>query len=419
MEWEIGTAIDHYILFRDSSDPASIDYAERYRRRDWLTGDNASYVWVRAGELTLLQAEVVQKKLNAVFEGRFVKECKSSSVQPDETGEIDFIPHSPSALDFLADLLPNHDCHVRLVPDRDFFVGISSERKSLERVPLHQPIKIYPKTAKETQRIIGGLDSRLSQGISDFSFAYRQDRLDIPQKDRSFVRLLPISTLINIWQRVGCDPEMDVLRHTAIVWFHDELCNDNFHSSGTACGPKETDLIFKSCIEDRLSQVTLRQRDVLNECVDIVNSVRKADGCEDKNIVVPELVPQPASEVQGIAIENALDAPSEPPSRAVPKGKPAVKGKRLKPAPTKGRVNDALWELARKDTKAATEYSAKRLAELLGSRKKNPIKCTDSAVKATDFWRQAQMGRKKKAHSWENPGQIPDNQLGDDKEVLS
>jgi hypothetical protein len=74
---------------------------------------------------------------------------------------------------------------------------------------------------------------------------------------------------------------------------------------------------------------------------------------------------------------------------------PKTKKKRVKsanPKPqvlTKGTIHDALVAFFHKKPDAAKEYSAERLADILRSRKKNPIKrCTASGVKATLAWQQ-------------------------------
>jgi hypothetical protein len=267
MEWKIGEAIDHYILFRDTNDPTPIDYAKRLRQRDLLIGDNSSFVWGYVGELTRPQAKTVQIRFDFEFEEGFEEGFKkehNSSAASEDTGEIMIMPNKPGALDFL----------VQLSPDLEF----------LAHAPLDQFVKIQPKTKEEEQRILAELMPRAAGSAPDFCSRYVPNVLRSSKADRSFVELLPLYTLEDIWQRVGYDPNMDVLRHTAAVWFCETLCGSTFNSSGGGCSPEETELIFRSSIDEQIFQITLRQRVAMEKSVGIVNSIREAEGNKDRNL---------------------------------------------------------------------------------------------------------------------------------------
>lgn len=405
MEWKIGEAMDYFILFRDTNDPSPIDYEKRCRQRDLLIGDPSTFVWAYVGELTALEAEAAQKKLDAEFEERFETEHHSSAVSAD-AGEIMLMPHEPGALDFLANISPRLNFLSQVLPNNC--------------------VKIRPESEEEKQRILAELFPRATQGSPDFSSSYRPDKIEVaPKAHRSFVQLLPLRTLTDIWQRVGCDPGMDPFRLTAAVWFGETLCGSTFRSSGSTCGQEETELIFKSSIDDQIDQVTPRQLDVLVKCVDIVNGIRKAAGCEDWNIEnkyegvaasTPSLRPVDEAQAKPEAVvENAQTAPPKQPSPVSKKANPAMGRKRPKAPPTKGKINRELWKLVCDDINAAN-YSAEQLAEILRSRK---IKCSASAVKASEFWHQVSSRRravKEKTNSWEDPGQIPDNRPKGDED---
>jgi hypothetical protein len=96
--------------------------------------------------------------------------------------------------------------------------------------------------------------------------------------------------------------------------------------------------------------------------------------------------------------------------------KKRVKSVNPKPQnPTTGVIHDALVALFHKKPKAV-HWSAEQLAETLKTRRRNPIKCTASGVKATQAWHKfcKPLRRREKTVSWENAGQIEDNQSDQD-----
>ncbi|MCL2744410.1 MAG: hypothetical protein FWE67_11225 [Planctomycetaceae bacterium] len=283
MNLEIGTATDHYILFRDINDLTPIDFVKRYRQQDNLTGDDAAYVWAYAGRLTLGQANAVQKMLDSVFEYRFESEYKSSA-HFGEIGVIEIIPHLPSALDFLVSLAPKQDCYVRLILDNDILLISSSDKDFHTQVPLNCCVRMYLRDIGEEQRILGELNSRKLQGIEDFSWSYDRITATIHKKDRSFVQLLSLSILCDTWKHIGDYSSIDILRSTATRWFKKTLCGYKFISTSKG-NPDETEPIFRPSIDEQILQITARQQEVLEKCVEIVNSVRTANGGEDNNIV--------------------------------------------------------------------------------------------------------------------------------------
>ena len=99
------------------------------------------------------------------------------------------------------------------------------------------------------------------------------------------------------------------------------------------------------------------------------------------------------------------------------KNKKGKSGKRKPQNPTGGEIHEALLVLFHKNPKAV-HYSAQRLADILKSRRKNPLKrCSASGVKATQAWHQycVPLRRREKTVSLEDAGQIKDNQSDRDE----
>ena len=106
---------------------------------------------------------------------------------------------------------------------------------------------------------------------------------------------------------------------------------------------------------------------------------------------------------------------------------PKTKKKRVKSTnpklqkPTKGAIHDALVALFHKNPEAARDYSAERLADILKSRKKNPIKrCTASGVKATLAWQKycKPFRRREKTTSLNARGNTRDSRAKTPSEIL-
>ena len=317
MVWEIGKAIDHYILFRDTDDPAPVDYNKRCSQQDLLIGDKASYVWGYVGELTGLQAGDVRVKLDLMFEGKFNEEAFSPPLlRWSKSGTIEVIPRLPGALAFLK--------------------HVSSNLDFLEHAPVNKSVKIKPKSDEESQRILEELFCRSTWADSGFEFTYKSNRLEIQKICRSFVELLSLETLMDGWQGVGCRPDMEPLRRTAEIWVSEVLEGSKIYTSGEKLSPEGTENIFKSSLIDPdLTLLTLRQSQVLGRCVDVANSIRKTYGCENKNIenkyvmktdtAAPVLVPAPAMEKKPTAT-TMEDAGSPPPPAVTKKPKQKLCG---------------------------------------------------------------------------------------------
>ena len=134
---------------------------------------------------------------------------------------------------------------------------------------------------------------------------------------------------------------------------------------------------------------------------------------------VPATILASPDNVPGAVSKSAVLPSSAPP--------PKTKKKRVKSAnpkpqvPTKGVIHDALVALFHKNPKAAREYSAERLADILKSRKKNPIKrCTASGVKATLAWQDycKPFRRREKTTSLDARGNTRDRRVQTPSEIL-
>jgi hypothetical protein len=274
---------DHFVLFRDTAvpTPTDIEYKKRADREDVLISDRALYVWGYVGALNDRQAEIVKKGLDFYVDERLKLEHEylvpSLGSLPCEiagqrrTYKITVIPHEPASRDFLAQVSPN------LV----FF----------SHVPLHQQVRIYPESTTEKRWIFQTLQKRSVQKRHGFEFCLwnnEQEDFEPHKRHRSFVELLSLETLMDIWNRFGYFQHMDLLRRTAGIWVLETLeKNCNIHTKRNSYRPGMTRLFFKSIVlndKKYIPTLTLRQQVVLGKCVDIANSIRIADGCETKNI---------------------------------------------------------------------------------------------------------------------------------------
>jgi len=279
--------MDYYILFRDLDDPTPIDYVKRCYQEDLLIADKTAYVWGYIGELDDSQIEVVRARLVWEDSKRHYEEGNSlgASGLTKYVFEIEIGAVKPETLDFLAKLSPN-------------LAFLSSAS------PTHR-FWFYPESDEECGRINDALLSLPDKDGSDFS--WNMHELDFPKIHSSSVQSLPLNLLMEGWKRAGYCPHMDILRHTAAIqdvettinpsipqkktwmnmWKKPENTFRPFSTKLKSVSPKEAQKAFKSVVLDKtkyISTLTPRQLKILGEYVEIVNSIRTADGCGDKNI---------------------------------------------------------------------------------------------------------------------------------------
>ena len=139
---------------------------------------------------------------------------------------------------------------------------------------------------------VGNRGGTVCCGTTRFDFHFwinkKQEDFEPHKRHRSFVMLLSLETLTDIWQRFGYLSHMDLLRRTAGIWVLETLeKNREVHTKKNHYHPEKIKTIFESLVLDDkkyISALTLRQLVVLGKCVDIANSIRAADGCEAENI---------------------------------------------------------------------------------------------------------------------------------------
>jgi len=275
MERETETTIDYYVLFRDTDDPRPIDYKERCKWQDLLIGDRASYVWGCIGKLNNRQADLVKQGLDSTVNKRFIAAHRSSAISLDDKeeanfilyqrGEIRVIPRTPAALSFLAQVSPN----------LQFF----------SHIPLNQSVRIYPESIKEKQRILEILTSCESQEKFGFELHYNPLKRDSAKRYRSLVELVSLETLMDMWQRTGCRIRGQLLRRTAGIWVVETLEKNIIDTSvrdfdkklGKNVSPEKMGEAFRSKVLENktcIATFSLRQLEILEECVDIANIVK-------------------------------------------------------------------------------------------------------------------------------------------------
>ena len=279
MELEAKPTMDYYILFRDLDDPTPIDYVKRRWQEDLLIADRASYVWGYIGELNDSQIRVVRARLVWENAKRYYEAGNSlgASGLTKYVFEIEISAIESETLDFLAQLPPN----------LAFLSGVS---------PNHR-FWFYPESDEECSQINQVLSTIPEQNNRDISWSMHE--LDFPKIHSSSVQSLPFSLLLDAWKRIGYCPHMDILRHTAaILDIETTICPGksrkkpektlNLSSAKSkSVSPEETQKIFKSIVLDKTKYISTLppcQLKILGECVDIVNSIRTADGHGDKNI---------------------------------------------------------------------------------------------------------------------------------------
>jgi hypothetical protein len=318
---------DYYILFRDTDVPKPFDsqYEKRCRLQDLLIGDRAAYVWGYVGKLDSNQAELVKKSLDSTVNERFSFEHRSSAISLNDREESDFmlnqrgeirvIPRTPDSLDFLSQVSPNL-C---------FF----------SYVPLNRCVRIYPESSKEKRQILDALTSHESQNNFGFELHYDPQKKDSPLRHRSFVYLLSLKTITEMWQRIDfCASKQLLFRQIAgicvVETFEkstiDASSMDFYKTERKKVRPENVENYFRSLVLNKKTyypKFSLLQLEVLEECVDIANIIMGEGSCinrykiakhkkirkenrklfhkellrlHKRNSVGPKAAPQPAAE---------------------------------------------------------------------------------------------------------------------------
>ena len=279
VERETKPTMDYYILFRDLDDSTPVDYVKRCYQEDMLIADKTSYVWGYIGELNDSQIHVVSAKLVWENTKRYYEAGNSfgASGLTKYAFAIEIGASGSETLSFLAKLSPNLD-----------FLSSAS--------PTHR-FWFYPESDEECLRIKQALSSIPAKNNRDISWSMHE--LDFPKIHSSSVQSLPLSLLLDAWERVGYCSHMDILRHTAaILDIETTICPNLSRKkpektpslSSTklkSVNPTVAQKAFKLVVLDKekyISTLPPCQLKILGECVDIVNSIRTADGHGDKNI---------------------------------------------------------------------------------------------------------------------------------------
>ena len=302
----ITTADDYYILFRD---PTPFDFERRcwqedpplrfsdFRKRlqEKLIIDQASFVWRYAGKLTEPQATEVQKRIGVVFKEKFnspscaSKNLSSESVMRRDlhlglTGAADtlwVVPHQPEALTFLAQKSPKLDYLSKLPVNHCVRIRLEFEKES----PLESEI--------ERLRLQEELFQRASQYDATFSFYTEKYEKNSALYEESFIRLVPLFALWSFLERIdddcskvhSCASNMNTLRLMAAIWSTEAPFSEHFEDD-TDLDTVEKTVSIKAFFNTFIPTQTPTpfQQEVLDECVDIANSVREEEDCKKWNI---------------------------------------------------------------------------------------------------------------------------------------
>ena len=286
MEKETESAIDYYVLFQDLS-----KYAQQ--SNDGKEGGAVQFLWCSIGKLTGRQARGVEAKLDLEYKTRFEKESpwyldlnellmkgareskysgKSrivgyrravSQESPCETTVGKFLPGSWELFEELCDESPQNNSQLR-------------QNKKTSSKPEMVFLELTPALRLQIQQK-KGLVARSNQDTE--TFVVSKAEAIAPKIWRSFVQLLPLSVLTDIWHRVGCPSDVEPLRCTAVVWCRETFWNEAISLVGQKTCPEDVDLVFKSSLDEQ--EMTEPQREVLWKCVDVANRVRKTDGSKE------------------------------------------------------------------------------------------------------------------------------------------
>jgi hypothetical protein len=261
-------------LYYDTHTPAPTPdvYKRRCEQQDVLIADKGTYVWGYAGKLNKSQSKVVQTRLSLAFADRFYEWWEDS-------GGSSATPYGFEFGFKIADRKPGTlDCLARLSPDLEFLSYVS---------PLYHNFMFYPKRS-ETSEVFTTL--RFLPEQDNPGFYWYRHRLEVSKTHMSFVKLLSWKEIMVGWDHAEYCSGMDILRHTAATWVIYGTLRNGFKMKLKRDAPLGQDImkeIFQMLVQDDkeyIPSLKFLQLVVLGECVDIVNSIRKADGCRDKNI---------------------------------------------------------------------------------------------------------------------------------------
>ena len=258
MEKETESAQDYYVLFQDLS-----KYAQQPNDGGEHAGKGSAvqFLWCYISQLTSRQARGVQTKLDLEFTTRFENECPwyqelnerlIKTVRESNRSGSTTIGHQQ-------DVSQNSQGETTK-PDVVFLKYTSAQRRQILQEK--------------------GLVARSDQGTEHLVVS--KTKPIAPKIWRSFVQLFPLSTLTEMWHRVGCPTGVEPLRCTAVVWCRETFWNEIISSVGPKMCPEDIEIVFKSSIDDQ--KMTDPQREVLWKCVDVANRVREIEGCKDMNI---------------------------------------------------------------------------------------------------------------------------------------
>ena len=265
MEPQSGTKVDdYYILFRDADAPAPTSdiYKKRCEQQDLLIADKASYVWGYVGKLNDSQACVLQTRLDGEFEERLIEKFGGSDADSPADYGLEIATRKPGVLSFLAE--------------------VSSDLTFLSNVSPNHRFWFFPE-GDELLQIKEVLSIRAK---NDLDLILKLHRLTFPKTHKSFVQLLPLKTLVDGWRRIDCYRNMDLLRHTAAIWFIGASSGKfdlTLEKNHNPISPDIAETVFKSVvIDDEYIQLLLpHQLGVLAKCINIANRIRMWDDGEN------------------------------------------------------------------------------------------------------------------------------------------
>ena len=262
MEKETESAQDYYVLFQDLSKHAQrLNQSGESELREGKEGSAVQFLWCYIGKLTARQARGVEIKLDLEFTTRFENECPWYQELNERL--IKTVRESNRS--------------------RSTTIGHQQDVSQKYQGETTKPDVVFLKyTSAQRLQILQekGLVARSDQGTEHFVVS--KTKPIAPKIWRSFVQLFPLSTLTEIWHRVGCPTGVEPLRCTAVVWCRETFWNENISSVGPKMCPEEVEIVFKSSLDDQ--GMVASQREVLKKCVDVANRVREIEGCKDMNI---------------------------------------------------------------------------------------------------------------------------------------
>ena len=360
------SAIDYYVLFRDDSEHARQSNRNSSVSKPDECDDEASYLWCHIGKLTARQARGVQIKLNLEFKERFEQEKNSRCTNILEQIRADW-----SRLE-----------QMRLLVQRGLDLAAH------ELTPSQRPLMQQQKTGF-VARSPSGKEKLVISKKDVSALLFQCERLF--QSERSFIQLLPLPTLIDIWHSIGCPTDVEPLRCTAIAWLRKTFPQKKVSVIGPKSCSDAVELVFKSSLDDQ--EMTASQREVLKKCVDVANSVREVDDCKDMNIENKYRLAQ-----ANIAATPPLPEGHPPAKPSEQIAEPAILSTTQDDAPEAGTAAVKEQEKPSKPKAKKANTVAKRLENLLHRRPDLDeataeslaalLKCSKTAIINTQIWKQ-------------------------------